>query len=201
MAGKVDIACRCCGVPVNGPRQKFRVCPLCDQCDGMHGNALERLLRKLAATGAITMWHGIGRMAVDNAHLTGRLSLIGPSDAATMWVATAPRPWEVVLGRAGASFTIPDIGEIVAACLAPFIPGKVSRATMDAIGRELTGALTWVDPNVVSVDVDCKRDSIDPEHLLIHVNTRTNVAPGSITVCEPNIEIPDDILSRPRGQA
>lgn len=196
-----DIPCRCCGIPVEGARAKVRVCAVCDSCDSRHGDKLEAHVRHLVASGAVSMWWAIVRMALDDAQLSGRLEFRGARDAAEIWIPVAPRRWEVVLGRAAAIRRIPEIAEIVGACLAPFIPGKVSRATMKEIGAELTAALTWVDPNVVSVDVDCKRDAIEPEHLIIHVNTRTNVAPGSITLCEPNVEIPDDILARPRGQA
>ena len=69
----------------------------------------------------------------------------------------------------------------------------------DAISRDLTDAMGMGDPTIITCEVTCDQDALDPEHLMINV-TANGPALGQ-TVMAPEVEIPDSVMRGPRGQA
>lgn len=201
MLDPVGFACRCCGVPVHGEiREKLRVCPLCDQCDGKHGDALQAHCVALVEQGRTTWGTAIARLAIDNAHLWGTLEWHGDPRCAELHVAHCPSPWQTLVGRCAARGVMPGYDALLNACLAPFVPGPNTHENKQAIADELTTALCWLDQNVASVDVGFEADTFDAAHILIRVNLKQAV-PGAIMLETPGADIPRDIMARPRGQA
>lgn len=197
------VQCRCCGVPVYETRATLRRCMVCDLCDRRHGDELQQHVVALVRAGQITPYHAVARMLLDDALISGALQLIDNGDGtAYAWIPHPPvERWMVVAARAYARNGQPDVQAVVDAVLGRYLPGPATRANLDAIARDLRRALHHIDQNVVNVEVDCKRDALDPQHLLITVECRTADAPGTVTVTAPDAAIPADILSRPRGQA
>lgn len=196
-----DNPCKCCGVPLTPDRWERGNCPICDLCDKLHGDQLERVVRHLLEIKQVSFGHALVRCAIDDAHLSGYLEFRGPRTNAYPFVRQAPRRWEVVIGRACALGEVPAIADITAACLSPFIPGRVNRETMDAIAKEITDAFQWIDPDVERVEVDCKRDALDPQHLIIEITKRVNVAPGTVALVDDKTVIPDYIARQKTAQA
>lgn len=203
----VDVRCQCCGLPVPLERREIARCAVCDLCDHLHGDALQIYVGRQVMAGQITPYHGLARMLVDDAMMAGELQLVPEVnlEARTWtlrpWILRPIDRWRVVVGRALAVDLAVDVSLLLSVILARHIPGRSDRGTLDAIARELREAFAVIDPNVVDVEVDCKRDVLDPEHLLINISTKTAAAPGMISLADPDIELPADIMSRPRGQA
>lgn len=202
-----DVRCQCCGLPVPCDRREVRRCVVCDLCDHLHGDALQIRVGRQVMAGQISLCDGLARMLVDDAMMAGGLQLVPEVnlEARTWtlrpWILRPIDRWRVVVGRAFAVDRAVDVSLMLSVILARHIPGQVSRGTLDAIARELREALTTIDPNVVGVEVDCKCDTLNPENLLIDISTRTAAAPGMISLVDPDVELPADIMSRPRGQA
>lgn len=193
--------CRCCGVPVDGMRAQVRVCAICDRCDGKHGDELQALLLHGVQTGQVKPGMALCRALVDDAHLTGRIVFVGDINNATITIPDPPPRWFVVCGRAAAKNTLPDMHSVIGAVINRHIPGRCSRATLDAIAAELKEALHFVDDSVMDVTVASKIDALDPQHLIIQVNAKAPVMGMVIDKNAGEVEIPADILSRARGQA
>ena len=68
-----------------------------------------------------------------------------------------------------------------------------------AISRDLTDAMCMVDPSIITCEVTCDQDALDPEHLMINVTGRAPTL--GQTVMAPEVEIPDSVMRGPRGQA
>ena len=196
--------CRCCGVMVYDKCALRRLCMVCHSCDRRHGDELQEHVIAVVASGQITPYHAIARMMIDDALLCRVLELHSDGQGtATAWVphGCVPERWQVVAARAIAMGSVPDIQAVVDAVLGRHLPGQATRAKLDAIARDLREALHSIDPHIVSVEVDSKRDALDPENLIITIGGTRAEAPGTVTVTEPDVEVPADILSRPRGQA
>lgn len=178
------------------------MCPLCDQCGGLHGEALYRAVRERVAGGHLSVWYGIGVLALDDANTAGMLQFVGDPNAASIWVPEPVRRWQVVAGRAVLADTLPAIDEIIAACLSPYVPGPKTDETMRALADDLTTAMRWIDPDVLHVDISCKTDAIDPGHLIIQVSTRTATMPGMVSIPGgDDVVIPDHVLRAKPAQA
>lgn len=189
-------------MPLVGARAELRTCPLCDRCDGLHGDRLQIQVARALCNGGIDAGHALARMMIDDAHLCDRIVFVQvPGEAgATITIPDPPQRWQVACARAVARDELPEIGLVVQVILARYIPGKCSRQTLDAIAAELTEALAFLDPSIMSVDVDSKRDELDPAHLIIKINATTPTL-GAVTEMPHDVEIPDDIMLRARGQA
>lgn len=205
-----DASCKCCGIPIDpaDPRAEWRRCAVCDRCDRRHGDELQIHIWALLNAGQISRGHAFARMLIDDALLTGNLELRPEHDehgnelqTATLWITRPPRRWEVVVGRACARNEVPEVGLVVEVTLARYIPGPASPENMQGLADELTTAFCFMDDNVLSVDVSTERVILDPQHLIIRINTKTAAAPGMITTFGADAELPDDIMQRPRGQA
>lgn len=200
-----EARCRCCGVDVgDGPRRALHRCILCDWCDGRHGDELQLYVaaRARARAGTTTAWAAIGRMLVDDAAMAGMLNFkVLDGDTVRPWIPAPVPRWRVLIGRALARDEVPDLSMLVQVALAPYIPGTATRETLAALSRDLSAAFALFDPNVIDVEVDSARDVLDPHHLIISVKARTATAPGMVTVAAPDVEIPADIMTRPRGSA
>lgn len=199
-----DTPCRCCGIQLQGEREKLRRCILCDMCDRRHGDELQAHVTALVRAGQIGFWHAVTRMLVDDAHLAGMLSILAVEDdrgiasAYPLVMGFVPR-WRVVIGRALASKEIPDVGRVLGAVLGRYLPARNSQALREAISRDLTDAMCMVDPSIVTCVVACDQDALDPEHLMISVTGR---APAlGQTAMSPEVEIPESVMRGPRGQA
>lgn len=196
------VPCRCCGVGLTEePRRTWRRCVLCDQCDRRHGDELQAHVEVLVRNGQITPWHGIARLAIDDAHICARLELRGDRAAATLWCSDPPEPWYRVICRATARGELPDGGRVLRAVLERHLPAAPTPGRIEAIERDLLAALTFMDPNVLSVEIQRGIDPLDPAHLTFNIRTRTPAFPGMVDVVAPDVEIPPDVMTRPRGQA
>lgn len=199
-----EIRCRCCGVPVDGAvRRQVRVCLGCDQCDGLHGAQLQGVLFKAVSDGKITAGTAIARSLIDDAQITGRLVYhVKDGAVADITVPNPPPRWLVVAMRSVARNELPDFASLVDAVLGAYLPCKGTRAVLDAIAAELTEAFRFVDPSVMSVVVDSKRDALDPQHLIIQIQARTPTLAASVNIPgADDVVIPDDILHRKRAEA
>lgn len=199
-----DTPCRCCGIKLEGERAKVRRCILCDLCDRRHGDELQAHVTMLVRDHRLGFWHAVTRMLVDDAHLAGLLAIVAVEDdhgVATAWPFVCefvPR-WRVVIGRALALGELPDVGRVLDAVLGRYLPARNSQALRDAISRDMTDAMCMVDPTIVTCEVSCDQDAFDPEHLRILVTSRESTL--GQTVMAPEVEIPDSVMRRPRGQA
>lgn len=194
--------CKCCGIPIDGPRVAIELCVVCDRCDRRHGAALEQACIAAVRAGLLSPWHALCRMMIDDALLTGGLALVVDGRGmARPLVPDCPDRWMVVICRAWARQEQPQLDDIVGAVLGRYIPGPATRANFDAIARDLQRALSTIDENVLSVEVDSKIDTLDPEHLIINIQARTPATPGMVTITAPDVELPADIMTRPRGLA
>lgn len=199
-----DTSCRCCGIRLQGEREKIRRCILCDMCDRRHGDELQSHVTALVHAGQIGFWHAVTRMLVDDAHLAGLLAIIAVEDdtgVVSAWpyvLGFVPR-WRVVIGRALALNELPDVGQVLGAVLARYLPARNSQAMRDAISRDMTDAMCWIDPSIVSCEVTCDQDALDPAHLMIRVTGRDSTL--GQTVMAPEVEIPESVMRGPRGQA
>lgn len=199
-----DARCRCCGIPVDETRATMRRCPVCDRCDGLHGDALQIRVVQLMTSGRMPWGHALARMMIDDAQIAGRLVYV-PCDhpgrhGHHIAIPNPPKRWEVVVARAICRDEFPDITLMISVILARFIPGRCNRATLDAIAAEIGEAVRMIDPNVLTVTVDSKRDVLDPSHLIITVQSTTPTI-GAVVDVTPGVKIPADIYQRPRGQA
>lgn len=195
--------CTCCGIGVSGQRAVIRRCIVCDQCDRLHGDELVATCGRMVRAGQLTPGHVLARVMMDDAHLAGMIEYRDDPDGMTVtaWVPVPVPRWRVVIGRAWARGEAPDISRIVGSVLDRYLPGPASRANLDGIAQDITDALGAIDPNVLNCKVGCKVDQLDPQHLIIEVQTKTAAAPGMVDVLAPDVELPADIMSRPRGSA
>ena len=197
-----DARCRCCGISIAGtPREQIRRCPICDICDRRHGDELQLHCVELVRTGQITPWHAIGAMLIDDAHVCGMLMMAMQPGDRTLYIGVpvAPPRWRVVIGRALARDEVPEVDLVIKVVLGKHLPGRGTPERLAAIAADLRDALQIMDPSIESVDVTTERDMLDPEHLKILLTARTP-ALGTV-VTGADVELPADIMSRPRGQA
>lgn len=201
-----EASCRCCGVRIGpGPRVAIRRCIVCDMCDRRHGDELQIHVMSLLRAGQLEPGHALARMMFDDAHLAGMLEVRRPDPdrpEVHPWVIAAVPRWRVVVGRALARDELPDIGLMVRVALARYLGQRNTAAVRAEISRELTEAMVMVDPNVLSVEVSTEAEMLDPEGIRIELTART-ARPGMMTVGPgaEDVDIPDDIMLRPRGQA
>lgn len=196
------IRCRCCGIPVTGPRAQFRVCIGCDLCDELHGDKLQGILAMAVRDGKIAPYTALARLLIDDAQLTGRAVYIEreAGGVADLRIPKPPLPWLIVCGRSLARGQTPDVKSVVDAVLVRYIPGSSAPHRMAELCLELRDALQFVDPDIMDVEVTTTRDVIDPGNLRIEIKARTPTL-GSVVANATDVDIPADILSRPRAEA
>lgn len=197
------VRCRCCGIQVYGTRAQVRVCPICDKCDGLHGDKLQETVTKLVGSGQMDPGLALCRSLIDDAQLAGAIVFVdaGPGVGHIIDIPRPPARWETVIARATCRGDLPEMFAVVDAILKRYIPGKCTRATLDAIQGDLLQALACLDPSVLTVTVNSERDMLDPEHLIIQVQTTTPAMGAVIGKGAEDVVIPDDIMLRARGQA
>ncbi len=196
--------CGCCGIPLDGQRAFLRRCMVCDRCDHKHGDELQIAIEHLLANGKIESGQAMVRMLIDDAHLSGRIVWIVDPDTSTAMI-TIPDPpqrWEVVCARAMVRGSMPDLQSVIEAVLTSYIGKQSAPSVLRNLEGDLSRAMAFVDPDVLSVSVEAHRDAIDPGHLFITVSTRTACMPGVVSRSDDaDALIPDDIALRPRAQA
>lgn len=200
-----EVFCRCCGVPLDGAqpvRLQLRVCVMCDRCDGMHGEALEQRIRALVAAGKISGDHGVCRAILDDAQLTGRIVLSPDGEGtANALVLDPPERWRVLIARCLCRRELPDVTTVVQSILERWLPANNSTKLLEAIRKDLIGALQLIDPDIMDVQLEGARDVLDPAHLIIKVQAKQPVLGIKLGAhADPDL-IPADIMSRPRGTA
>lgn len=194
--------CRCCRVPVFGMRQRFRVCPICDLCDERHGVALHMELVRRVTAGTVDPWLVIAVSAFDDAWLCGKMELDGVTGLAR--ARECPRRWEVVIAWARTAKQPVALAGIMEAVMAPFMGRPNTEATRTEIGLEMKLALCTADPNLVDVTIESAGPGVTIAHdeIVIKATAKTPAPPLAQNVGGgPEVELPPDILSRPRGQA
>lgn len=202
------VRCDCCGVPVDGPRIALRRCILCDGCDHLHGDKLQLRVVDLVSQGKLDPYHAITRMMVDDAHMTGRLQMVSPvalADGRVMVDVTVIGPvprWLVAIARAAARNELPQINVVLVGVLARFFGLRATRAVLDEIRIDMIDALRFIEPSIIDIEVTSRSDAIDPEKLVIDIKASTPML-GTVVQMKgaPDVEIPADIHTRPRGQA
>lgn len=197
-----EALCRCCGIPVMGTRARVRVCPICDQCDGLHGDKLQIALAAGVVNGKVDPGLALTRSIIDDAQLTGRIVYVEDPNGGHSITVPDPAPrWQVICSRALCRNQLPDVTLVLDVILARHLPCQATPDKLEAIARELREALAFMDPGVLSVDVQSERDALDPQHLIVKVTTSTPTM-GMQTIGNlPDVEIPPDIMLRARGQA
>lgn len=208
-----DDLCGCCGIPrlhygLGCPAPMCRRCVLCHMCRGRHGDAFENDVIAAWQAKMIPTWQAIAAMLVDDGHYTGALKIEPGGCACGKPTCTKPgyrviRPvkrWEVVVARAIARNTIPDLAHLVSMTLAPHMGGPNLPHVRAAIERDLCEALSAVDPDVVGIEVACAPSVIAVDEIAINIVKRTATMPAMIDTA-PDVPVPLDIFSRPRGSA
>lgn len=185
-----------------GPRAQFRVCVGCDQCDELHGDKLQGILAVAVRDRRIDPYAALARLLIDDAQLTGRTIYIPRADGglADIYIPDPPPPWLIVCGRAIARGSMPDMQSVVNAVLVRYIPGTSSPHRMAALRLELRDALQFIDPEIMDVEVTTTQDVLDPGNLRIEIKAKTPTL-GSVMAGATDVDIPADILSRPRAEA
>lgn len=197
------VKCKCCGLTMIAPpaeRALSGLCPICDHCDRRHGDALQLAVSRARARNLITWDQALGRMMVDDAWLAGMLTFRLLDDGTyAPWIPMAVPRWRVVVGRAQALGEPPDIALAIAVTVAKYQPGRASYDVLQDIRDDVLAMAQCLDPDVVDVIVRSKNGGIRPDDLNIEVASRKSTIFG--VEVSPDAAIPDDILSRPRGQA
>lgn len=217
-----EVRCGCCGVALYDgvERSSFRAqlgrCLLCDICDGRHGDELQYVVERGVAAGAIPPGQALARMALDDAHMAGMLRLVPnytqPGNA-TIVDLEIPQPvarWRVVLGRAVARGTLPDFSDLIRAVIAKYKGVAITAKVLERLRAEMLEMMSFVDPHVVGLELRHPVAIFDMARLDMTVQTDHPAAPhvalttpASTEVYELRgaVELPADILTRPRGQA
>lgn len=197
-----EVRCRCCGITVSGDvRSQVRVCMGCDGCDELHGAKLQGILYMAVRDGKLAPYTAIARMLIDDAQLTGRLGfIVRDGRVADLTIPDPPPRWLVVAARSLARNEQPDLQSLVDAVLGRYIPGRVTPDLLAALKLELRDALQFVDPSIMDVQVTTDRDALDPMHLVITIQARTPTL-GTVVAGAADVDIPPDIMSRPRAEA
>jgi hypothetical protein len=189
------VHCKCCNIRVGGNPINMRdqCCSLCRICDGMHGPALYARVSKLVALGRIDGNHGIAAVAMDDAWFAGEV-VISPDG--TFIITKAPKRWEVVAawGKLGAQVTLNDV---MNAAIAPYLRTRGTPEIVEAAKRDIRDALHAVGPDLQ--DIDIVVETVGDE-LVFKVTSKVPVGDATKTMT-PDVEVPADILSRPRGSA
>jgi hypothetical protein len=200
-----DRICRCCGVGnLQGVRARLRVCLGCDDCDGLHGDALQAILVKATADRKMSGDAALARALIDDAQLTGRAVYFeNPpgSGQADMRIPDPPPRWLVVCARALCRKELPDMHSVVGAVLGRFMGLRSSQTVLEAMRVELQAALSFIDASIFDVQIDTKVDVLDSQHLIIQVQAKTPALGAVVTPGTENVEIPPDILLRKRAEA
>lgn len=193
--------CRCCGVPVEGRRAQVRVCIGCDLCDHLHGDVLQGILWRSVNDRQLDPWIAIARAMIDDAQLTGRTEYIRNDDGShDIVINYPPERWRVTLARALARNELPDLSSVVQAILERWLPAPFTPQLVASIRGDMVPALQIIDAAIMDVEIDCKRDIADPGNLIIKISARTPTLGGYIGEAS-GVEVPPDIMSRPRGSA
>lgn len=196
-----EVRCRCCGIGVDGPRAQFRVCVGCDKCDELHGARLQAVLYMAVRDGKLAPYTAIARAMIDDAQLTGRAVYIARNDGtADVFIPNPPPRWLVMAARALCRNEQPDLQTLVDAVLARYIGGRNEPALMAEMRLELRDALQFVDPSIMDVEVTATMTHMDPGNLRIEIKARTPTL-GTNMPGAADVDIPPDILSRPRAEA
>lgn len=195
------VTCGCCGIPLfNSPRARLRRCEVCDQCDKIHGDALQFRVAQLVTAGKLDPGQAMTRMLIDDALVTGRLEFVGDAHAAMINIPKPPRRWEVAIGRAICRGEQPDLHSAIGAVLGEYFGRVWSNELRAKIERDVAEVLHVFDDSITGVDIDIDADVFDPEHAIIKV-TATTPSLGATFDADAAGAIPADILSRPRGEA
>ncbi len=191
------IVCRCCGVPVFGARQRFRVCPICDLCAGKHGRELLHEVAARLNNGTIHPWLVVAVCAFDDAWLSGKMEI----DPATgcVHVAQPPKRWEVVLAWARCRKETAPMRAVLEAALAPYMHMRGTQATIEAAKSDIRTALIAFDGSLVDVEIAAFSDPQYPDGVVFQVQFKAPCGGGHDFA--PEVEIPAGIMSGPRGQA
>lgn len=191
-------ACRCCGLPdLVGVRGKVRVCPMCDDCDGLHGDALQA---RMMSGEWLDPYIALARAIIDDAQLTNRIVFVGEGEAKHINVPNPPRRWEVMIARALLRNEQPDLHTVMNAVLLPFFGLRASPSVMALLRGELLEALQAFDASIFDVEVSIDVDVLDRENLQIKVCAKTPALGMTFDADSAGV-IPPDIMARPRGEA
>jgi len=203
-----QVSCRCCGIPLvpGTPYAQHTCCAVCFACTRVHGDALQAKIVEAVGAGRLDPYRGLLMAIVDDALLTGQLVLVQdhapdgtPLATGSPLIIRAPRRWEVVAARALARGQAPDVQAVIDAAMRPHWPGPPTEERIAAMKIEIRDALAFVTPHALEVDVVAEPDPTDPGSVSVSVKVR-GADPATIQVLD-DVELPDDIMLRPRGQA
>src|SRR5678815_3248822 len=111
-------------------------------------------------------------MATDDAHLSGTLAVL-PFDAdgrrkpqgADLAILRSPKRWEVYASRSLCHRVIPDLGGLVHAAILPFLRCPNTATVRLDLRAEILAAIVFIDPDVVSVEIDVARDHVKHDEI------------------------------------
>lgn len=201
------VACRCCRVPVvAGAHLFFRVCPICVKCDERHGMALHHEICKRLEAGKIDPYLALAVSAFDDAWICGKMTIDGVTGLVS--VKECPKRWEVVIAWARVLRQPTDMNAVIGAVLAPFMGLPNVPHVHAQIAAEMKLALCTADPTLADVVVEATSAGpavIARDEIVIRATAKAVIEPEPggkvIPFKAPEVELPPDILSRPRGSA
>lgn len=198
------VRCGCCGVRAQNPdgHRTVPVCSFCAQlCNGVHGDALQHSVMARVATGRMDAFHAIAVMMLDDGWIT-RSVVFKPAPGGMLIHVISPPRWRVVVARAEALGTTPDIESVLEAVLVRRFGEANTEATREAIRCDLRTAMVAIDPDIIDLSVDIAAAMIGPNEIKIVISKRTNIEPGAMMMpAIADVEIPADIMLRSRGKA
>lgn len=195
--------CRCCGCPVHDQRAAIRRCIVCDLCDRRHGDELQAIILDLLSRGEIDPGLALARMMLDDAHHAGMLHAIVDTDGRTAQLripVPVPR-WRVYAGRQKLADRPIEAQVIVDLAVAPYWGLRPTDHVLAKISADITAAMTFLGLVVDGVSITPTSDHLGPGMLAIHISAHDRPDPEQVITPAPEVEIPDDIMQRARGQA
>lgn len=191
--------CKCCGI-TNTLGGRHGLCMICMQCDGVHGDKLEHLLIDAVNSGQTDAGTALTRMLVDDAMLTGRIVLVPAGDgSALITIPDPPERWRTVIGRALCAGEEVQLERVVDAVLSKHLDAPDSPGLRERVAAELRTAMHVADPSIVDVVIEVSANPEDPGSLMFDVRARACVVPPAFEA--DDVDVPHDIMARPRAEA
>lgn len=178
------------------------MCIGCDDCDALHGAKLQGVLAMAVRDGKLAPYTAVARQLIDDAQLTGRTVYVEREGGgiADLQVPDPPPRWLVMAARSLCRGELPDFQTLVDAVLARYMGKSNTPDVLAEMQRELGDALRFVDSSIMDVEVSATMSSLDPGNLRIEIRAKTPTMGATMPGGE-DVEIPADILSRPRAEA
>lgn len=185
-------------------RVAIRRCIVCDHCTHRHGHELQGIVVDGVCRGEMDPGTALALMLLDDAHHAGMLIVVPDPESpgkANLWIERPVPRWRVYAGRQTLAGQPVEVQAIVDLAIAPYWGHRPTDAVLGRITADITGALTFLGLVVDGISITPTMDSIGPGHLAVHITAHDAPTPEAMIATAPDVEIPDDIMQRARGQA